>query len=264
MFGKLFNRDLVIRVLLLGFCLYIIKLYVQDNITHYIHPRYAIFSVAMSGVAVLVLLTGAVLELKKRTRHKANNFSGRTVNSIVVVVLVLAFILPVKTLSSEAIERKSLNTPTYDEVESEDSSSRKVEEKCPETKPDSLETWVFEISQNPAHCYVGQDIELTGFVYESDKDPLPSDMYYLGRIVMSCCAVDARPYALPIKKANFQSYPKETWLKVNGKLQLMKVGEKYQLVIEPASVEQVHNPKKPYDYINTPSNVELEPLQLAE
>jgi len=121
--------------------------------------------------------------------------------------------------------------------------------------------WVYEISEYPINCYEGQSIELTGFVIEAVGNPLPNDMYYLGRVVMSCCVIDARPYALPIKRGNFESYPKETWLKVSGKLKAADVNGTVQLVISPKSVTKIDNPDQPYDYINVPSQTEIQPMQ---
>jgi len=203
----------------------------------------------MSALAIIVLVIGIIVEFKKKRIALHNHASSvHFLDILVVIVLGLAFMLPAQALSSKAIGRKSINTPSYDES----TKINTINTPCPQTKPVSIEKWVYEINEYPINCYEGQSIELTGFVFEAFENPLPNDMYYLGRVVMSCCVIDARPYALPIKKANFISYPENTWLKVNGKLKADKVNGKIQLIISPDSVTKVSNPDKPYEYMNVP------------
>lgn len=257
MSGKLKVPNYLISFLLLGFCLYIIRLFVQGNINLYIHPRYSMFSVVMSGIAIAILLYGLVIDFLNRSKAKSHSFL-MPLDAVVIVVLALAFILPARVLSSETIDRRSLNTPNYDN--SEHGEALPFNAACPATKPASIEMWVHELSRYPLHCFKGQNIEITGFVFESDENKLPDSMFYLGRVVMSCCAVDVRPYALPILKGDVKNHPKDTWLKVSGKLEIAKVNDKFQLVIKPTEVEQIRDPSQPYEYLNTPSTELLEPI----
>jgi putative membrane protein len=256
MFGRYIKKSLVVSAILLGFCVYIIRLYLRNDINLYIHPRYSSFAVIMCSLSVMILLIGTFADLKKRIKPGRIHLNMQFLDVIVVVVLVLAFVLPSEALSSKAVGRKSVNTPSYDAQ-----SHKNIHTTCPETKPESIEVWVYEISQYPINCYKGQSIELTGFVFENPESPLPSNMYYLGRIVMSCCVIDARPYALPIKTGTFATYPDKTWLKVSGKLQPADVHGAIQLVIEPDTVTKVDGPNQPYDYINTPSESGIQPVQ---
>lgn len=257
MFGKALNNSVVISLILIGFCVYIIKLYAQKDINLYIHPRYTGFSVVMPVIALVFLVLGIYFEARKHRTIKPAPSRAKLLDVIVVAVLALAFILPAQALSSKAIGRKSLNTPSYDNK----SETTSLNTTCPETKPASIEEWVYEISEYPITCYAGQEIELTGFVFEAIEAPLPENMYYLGRLVISCCVIDARPYALPVNVGSFERYPEGTSLKVNGELRPQDVNGSVQLVIEPKSVVRIDNPDKPYDYINFPSLPDVQPLE---
>lgn len=259
MFGRLFSRNILVAALLLGFCVYVVLLFLRGQINLYIHPRYDMFSLIMAGYAIVLLLAGAVVELRGRAVKPRLRFRLNVVDILVVTVLALAFLLPAQALSSQAVARKALNTPRYEASQAGGGTGTKSTV-CPETKPDSVEMWVDAISTSPINCYKGETIELTGFVLQVDDSPLPNDMYYLGRMVMSCCIVDARPFALPIQKDSFGTYPKDTWLTVKGKLQASKVNGSVQLVIEPESVQEIEDPTEPYDYINTPSVSPAAPL----
>jgi uncharacterized repeat protein (TIGR03943 family) len=242
MFGKLPLAKWLSGLILLGYCGYVVKLYFSGDITLYTHPRYSLFSLAMCLIAIVVLADGLIYSYKSRAGLKQSVGRINWLNIIVVGVLMLALLLPPQVISSSIIGRKTLNLPSG-------GSSSQSNLTCPATKPASIEGWVYEISQYPINCYLGQSIELTGFVLEATDNPLPADMYYLGRVVVSCCVVDAQPYALPIKTGDFQKYPLDTWLKVSGSLQADKVGDKVQLVVEPDSVNKIDPPENPYDYV---------------
>lgn len=247
MFGKILKNRLTISAILIGYCVYIIKLFVQNDIGLYIHPRYSIFSVVMSSIAVIILVLG--LFLNKSSKQITSNipFKSYFLDIIVISILVLAFVLPPSTLSTSAIGRKSLSSPTYDSQ----SDNALDDTACPINEAASLEEWVYDIGQYPISCNKGKSIELTGFVIDSTDNPLPSDMYYLGRVVMSCCIIDARPYVLPIKVGEFQRYPKKTWLIVTGTLRTAEINGKEQLVVEPKSVTETESPSQQYEYINS-------------
>ncbi len=244
MFGKL-NKNLMISLVLLGFCVYIARLFAQKTITLYIHPRYIVFVVVMALVGAVVLTVGIVIQFRNHS-DKPERFSFKLVDAIVILVLALAFIVPAQTLSAKTIGSKTLNVPTDDGR----TLTTKANQTCPSTKPNSIEKWVNEISKYPIVCYQGQPIALTGMVFEG-KDSLPQDMYYIGRVIVSCCIIDARPFALPIKRGSFPTYTNDTWLSVKGRLVTAKVNGKIRLVIEPTSVQRVANPQQPYEFINT-------------
>lgn len=261
MFGKI-SKNLLIGIILFLFCLYIIRLYAEQDIGLYIHPRYMMFALVMALIGGVILLLGVVWRLKNKHQHEHG--SGRRfsfVDWLVVGVLILAFALPAKTLSSDAVRRKSINTPN---AVVEDRPG--VPQACPEIDPaQPIESWVYAINEYPASCHEGQSVTLTGFVVNATADnPLPDDMYYLGRLVISCCVIDARPYALPVEQGSFGRYPEDTWLAINGTLELVKVNGRQQLVVMPTSAQEIEDPDKPYEYLNTQPISNFQPAQTVQ
>ncbi len=248
MFGSTRIRSLWPSILLLGFCGFVIRLFIQGNITYYIHPRYALFSVVMCALAAALLLVGIVQRLRATTQGDAEA-TGRMVDGLVLVVMILAWQLPAQALSPQAISKKSLNTPSYNLTGTNGRAARG--DLCPEDMPASIDGWVYAISRSPVSCFKNRHIELIGSVFDAPENSLPTDMYYFGRVVVSCCAVDARPYALPVKRGHFMAYPNDTWLKIRGTLQTVTINGYEQLVIVPTSVIQTDAPSNPYDYINS-------------
>jgi putative membrane protein len=242
MFGKIRQSNFFASSLLLLLCCYIIRLYWQGDITLYIHPRYAIFALVMAVLGAIMLLIGIVVEVRRRGHVHQKPMSG-IVDSIAVVVVMLALILPAQPLSSRAIEQKPLNTTNRATVVANDLP-------CSSDKPESIDTWVYVINTYPARCYEGQEITLAGFVLEPTENALPDGMYYVGRAVMYCCVIDARPYALPVEKGSFGNYPKDTWLSIDGKIQIKQVNGTNQAVVVPDSVQETKTPDDPYNYLN--------------
>lgn len=211
----------------------------------YIHPRYVVFALVMAIFGGTLLVVGAIWQPPGHKPPVRKRVS--VIDIIVVLVLVAAFMLSPRALSTAAVERKTVTTSS--------SADSPASRPCPDFRPETMEMWVYAASEYP-HCYEGKDITLTGFVYQPSDNPLPEDMYYLGRVVMSCCVIDARPYALPIKQGAFERYPKDTWLTITGKLERVQINGASHLAVSPLTVQQVGSPDKPYEYLNS------EPMQL--
>lgn len=248
--SRIVDRRMVVAVILLGFCLYIIQLFVTGKISLYIHPRYSLFAVVMCSIAILLLVLGLVLQLKRQPAaihtHEVpgRRYKGIVVNVIVVAVLALAFLLPPQPLSPVAIGARSMKTP-YTE-----SYLQQKTEGCPDSdSTQSIADWVYELSGYSLDCFDGMPIELTGFVLMAYDRPLSTDKYYLGRMIISCCAIDSQPYALPIQKKDGASYPENTWLTVRGTVRIVPGSSDEPIVIIPDSVREIPAPENPYDYL---------------
>ncbi len=239
MFGRLLRHPVTIIFVLLGFCGYVIRLFITQDIALYIHPRYSWFAVIMCGVAAIVLLYDLVMEWQRKYRDASAG--GMVLNSIVVTIVVLALVLPAQTLSPGTMSQRTLKTLNYD--------GSPITKACPEEQTETTQLWLEEMSQYPLWCYEGKTIELTGFIFEAPDSPLPDSMYYLGQMVMSCCAIDMQPYGLPILRRDGDMFMTDTWLTVRGTIKKMHVQGRDQLVVEPATIDIASKPDNPYRYI---------------
>ncbi len=238
MFGKSKGAVFIITLILIGFCIYPIYLYVNGNINLYIHPRYNWFSLLMSMIGLSLLAAGLIYS------HGRSKLRFRYFDVLLVVLLVLAFVVPAQPLSQQAIGKKSLVLPSYEQNGLDGGDSD-----CPEqTEPYTIDVWVYVLGYYDFDCFTESDVNIIGFVIDSVENPLPDNMYYLGRTVISCCVIDARPYALPVLIENGVKYDKDTWLRVQGKMQRKKVNGIEQVVIRPLSVVETEDSSKPYEF----------------
>ena len=88
----------------------------------------------------------------------------------------------------------------------------------------------------------GLDVELVGFVTHP-KDATTSD-FGLTRFYISCCAADAVPYTVVVRPSAGETFPDDTWLKVDGTL--LRAGDGF--VLDAVDIEQLEEPSAPYLY----------------
>jgi uncharacterized repeat protein (TIGR03943 family) len=117
------------------------------------------------------------------------------------------------------------------------------------TKPEnrSLVDWIRTINNYPEpDAYQGQKVKITGFVIYPQQ--LPKEYILLSRFVITCCAADAYPIALPIKSTqDLRTYRQDTWLEVEGKMTTETIASKRQVVVAVNTIKPISAPKNPYD-----------------
>jgi uncharacterized repeat protein (TIGR03943 family) len=155
--------------------------------------------------------------------------------------------------SQLAIQRGISNTLPPTQVQAESFAAQ--------IKPEdrTLVDWIRTINAYPEpDVYAGQKANITGFVVYPDY--LPDNYLLISRFILTCCAVDVYPVALPVKlEGSRQQYPQDTWLEIQGKMvtetlpalsqnQGSDSPPKRQLVLAAESLRTIPTPKDPYSY----------------
>ena len=114
----------------------------------------------------------------------------------------------------------------------------------PESK--SLVDWVRTLNLYPEpDAYLGQKVNVSGFIV--NRPELPPNYLMLSRFVITCCAADAYPVALPVKfTGDRQTYAQDSWLQVKGKMMDETFAGSRQLVIAATELQPIKAPKNPY------------------
>ena len=229
-----------------------------------IHPNY-FGLVTVTGFILLFLGALRLFQTVRRWLKKSNKNSNQdSVTHVTVLPLGLGtvlllvtalmglFITPSVFTSQLALQRGISTTlpPTQTQATSF-ASQIKPEER-------TLVDWVRTISAYPEpDVYAGQKANITGFVVHADY--LPDNYLLISRFILTCCAVDAYPVALPVRLQGSRSqYPPDTWLTVQGEMvtatlptpgeQSLEGAEKRQVVLAAESIEVVPTPPDPYSY----------------
>jgi len=233
----------------------LLKYWHSGELNLLIHPHY-FGLIVVTGLALLSIAAWKMLWLLKRWRQ---HVSGRSVNiplvqhlslfppglssSLLLVIAILGLIVKPKVFASDTAMQRGIS-------ESVTVTRLQPQAFKPLSKPEerSLIDWIRTLNIYPEpDTYTGQPVKLKGFVVHPEK--LPPKYLLVSRFVITCCAADAYPVALPVKlKVNKDKYPVDTWIEVEGKMITENLEGERQLTIEANSIEKIDKPDNPYNY----------------
>ena len=240
----------------------------------YIHPRYFVFTsimaviggiLAIAAIAVTpgrddhdhdhshesdALGTSTTRRGNRRPRLGARQriavIASTTVTLVVVATAFVALIIaPPVTLSSAAVENRSLNAnaQTVDSPISEGETLRGRD-----TSSFTVKDWAAMLRQGDGEQQVlGERAKLVGFVTE---DPDAPDAFILARFVVNCCAIDAAPVGVAVHQPGWQgTYPVDSWVEVDGAFVTNPSASSAERVaLMPTTITAIDQPSDPYVY----------------
>ncbi len=244
---------------ILAWGILILKYSLTGELKLLIHPNYFAL-VAVTGVVLLLLGSFRLAQTVRRwTRRSPGGRAQDSVTHVTVLplgvgtsllmVTALAGLLISPTVfnSQLALQRGISNTlpPTQWQAESF-TARQKPEER-------SLVDWIRTINAYPEpDAYAGQPANVTGFVVYPDY--LPDNYLLISRFILTCCAVDAYPVALPVRLSGSRAqYPQDSWLEIQGEMESDTLAiatgkEKRQVVLGAKTLETIPTPADPYSY----------------
>ncbi|QHZ57230.1 TIGR03943 family protein [Brevibacillus sp. NSP2.1] len=97
-----------------------------------------------------------------------------------------------------------------------------------------------------AKDFAGKQLETLGFVY---REPgLGDKQFVVARFSVTCCTADASVFGILVESEDAGKWAKDSWVKVQGKLELRQVDGYDMLVLKDAKIQAVKAPKDPYVY----------------
>lgn len=224
-------------LLLLVTATYVTYLGLFNQLVLYIHPRYVLFTLAMAVICVALSVAHSTFTTKVHAEH------GQPWSLIpLLFLLAVGIVVPARTLTSATVSQRTTDAGSL--VATTNSkpinllfagSSRGLK----------LADWSRLLSTNtdPAY-YANKPAKISGFIYDGGLGP---DTVLLSRFVLTCCAVDAQPVGVPVRIKNWDTaYEKDQWLEVEGQFEAAQTASGEQLVLQPASVEEIKRPRNPY------------------
>ena len=229
------NRRRLLRGIALSvWALFFWWLAIGDEMTRYLGPR--TYWVAWFGAAGL-LSAGVVSLIGTRGAEVRRATRGDVAGALVMLVpIVLVLVLPTPQLGAQAASRKAVGVGAL---------SSFVPRPDPGGEIGPQEIHYASLSQDYADSLgivQGLDVELVGFVTHPG-DAMAGD-FGLTRFYISCCAADAVPYTVVIRPAAGETFPDDTWLKVEGAL--LRAGDGF--VLDAVDIEPIEEPSAPYLY----------------
>lgn len=235
---------------ILLFNVYTLSLYINGELTLYIHPRYVLFTVAFNALSLLVCGAGFVLTAWRMVRDRAvvGFVSWRPSLTVLIagLVLVVAYVLPARTLSSETADQRSANFNSMQAGASGEKAGDTLSLFAADTSRLTVADWVmaFNLRSEP-DSYVGKEVDVVGFVFHPEGTP--EDVFYVSRFSVTCCAVDARPLGLPVYSPGWsESFEEDSWVRVAGAFSETEEDITEPVIVTPEAVEPTERPENPY------------------
>ncbi|QAA35224.1 TIGR03943 family protein [Clostridium manihotivorum] len=105
--------------------------------------------------------------------------------------------------------------------------------------------WVTEISTN-MDKYKGKKIRLVGSVFKSED--FTKNEFVPARLMMTCCTADLQPVGFLCRYNAAELLQKDTWVMVNGTIDIVNYKGQNMPVIEAEQVDKAEKPKADYVY----------------
>lgn len=246
----------------LGWGLLLLKYWLTNEIRLLIHPNY-IGLVIVTGIILLLLGVLKVFQLyqaRKRIKKEQETvvqhitlFPVGWSTFLLLGTAILGLLIPPTILGSEAaLQRGIRETLPLTQTQPE----RFRVKVNPEER--SLIDWIKTINAYPEpEAYEREKVKVKGFVIR--KKALPENYFLLAQFIITCCAIDAYPVALPVKlEAANSNYSADTWLEIEGEMitetlsmegrQDEGINQSRQVVIQAKKISKIPTPRNPYGY----------------
>jgi uncharacterized repeat protein (TIGR03943 family) len=228
----------------------LLKYWLDGSLNILIHPNY-FGLVAVTGLAFVLigLIKGyQIFRYAQRpslnTGHISLLPSGWTTTLLLITALIGLATTPRVFTSTTAIQRGVTESLSATTTRSQPQSFRGQNK----SENRSLIDWVRTLNTYPEpDTYSGQKVNISGFVVAAPA--LGENYLLLSRFVLTCCAADAYPIALPVHlTGSSKQYKPDSWLQIQGKMATENLEGKRQLVVVASSIQPIAPPKNPYDY----------------
>ena len=247
----------VLSVLAWGVLL--LKYWVTGELNILIHPNFFALT-NLTGVFLILIACykGAQLLYQQRRSRRFRNRGVSTAApemqhitlfppgwsaGLLLFAAILGFLISPRVFASEKAMMRDVNDflPVTQSQPQAFRTARKPEER-------SLIDWVRTLTVYPEpDAYKGQGVNVQGFVIHLPD--LPDEYLLISRFVITCCAADAYPVGLPVKLSHSRNvYPPDTWLEIQGEMSTEMLGDRRQLTIVAHSIEEIPEPRNPYEY----------------
>jgi uncharacterized repeat protein (TIGR03943 family) len=225
----------------------LLKYAIDGTLYILIHPSYYLLVTVTGGCLVLIgILQSWRLYHSKSIGDRELQHSSLLPPGITTMLLLLSaivgLIITPKLFNSQAAVQRGVSSEAVTVTRNQTQAFRTTIK--PESK--TLVDWVRTLNIYPEpDSYLGQKVNVSGFVVH--RPELAPNYLMLSRFVITCCAADAYPVALPVKfTGDIKTYPQDIWLQVKGKMIVETLNGSRQLVIAATELQPIPAPKNPY------------------
>lgn len=107
-----------------------------------------------------------------------------------------------------------------------------------------MKDWAALLRQGGAPAVLGKPVEVSGYVTAA-RDP---DVFYVTRLMVSCCVVDAQPVGVPVSRVRWRdAFAPGSWVSLTGAFgNNPDDASRHPTLIMPTSLDKTIEPAQPY------------------
>jgi len=108
----------------------------------------------------------------------------------------------------------------------------------------SVKDWAALLSQGGPEAVLGKQVDLSGYVLDQDEE----DVFFIARLAVSCCAVDAQPIGVPVYRPGWrEEIEPGAWIKIEGAFVKNPSRDSQEgVAIGVGSLANIEEPDQPY------------------
>jgi uncharacterized repeat protein (TIGR03943 family) len=221
------------------------------RLTLYVHPRYTLLTVITAVLTLMVLVLMAAVGVSSPAADEHHDHDhvtrvsafGRLLiwsNGAVLVCTALALlVIPPATLSSTTRQNRELVTS------GQVLDSTKVGALVgADPAAFSVKDWAALLSQGGPEAVLGKQVDLSGYVLDRGRE----DVFFIARLAVSCCAVDAQPIGVPVYRPGWRDEIEPgAWIRIEGAFVTNPSRDSQESVaIGVGSLANIEEPDQPY------------------
>jgi uncharacterized repeat protein (TIGR03943 family) len=220
------------------------------TLTLYVHPRYTLLTVIMAVLTLLLLVLLAAVRVSPAAHEHSDHDHGTRVSAfgrllvwskaaVLICTALALLVLPPATLSSSARQNRELVTS------GQALDSAKVAALVgADPATFSVKDWAALLSQGGPEAVLGKQVNLSGYVLDRGEE----DVFFIARLVVSCCAVDAQPIGVPVYRPGWRAEVEPgAWITIQGAFVNNPSRDSQESVaIGVGSLANIDEPDQPY------------------
>jgi uncharacterized repeat protein (TIGR03943 family) len=107
-----------------------------------------------------------------------------------------------------------------------------------------VKDWAGLLNQGGPEAVLGKQVNLSGYVLDRDEE----DVFFVARLMVSCCAVDAQPIGVPIYRPGWRNEIEPgAWISIEGAfVKNPSPNSQESVAIGIGSLAKIDEPDQPY------------------
>jgi putative membrane protein len=223
----------------------ILWLWWTNKLNFYINPSYDWFATLMALIGGVGVVVSTIRRSHADNLRRPVKLTTITLGVIAVLMGLSLIVLRPASLSGTTALQRGINAGGLDLT----STITTAGFGATNYSQFDIRDWASVLSQtSQVAFYNGKTADqLVGFIAPTPNHSI--NVFYVSRFYITCCAMDAQPYGVPVYVAGWaKSYPLNSWVRISGSFKSNPDGkEDDPVILVPTVIAKIPEPQDPYE-----------------